>query len=88
MYTEHLTIPDSNPIPNLQDFNSELAGKTAFSKLDLVRAYHHIQEEPEDVEKTAVVTPLDVWITKCSTILPEDYSQYSTRATICIRFYR
>lgn len=52
-----LTLPDRYPVPNLQDFNAELGGKTIFTKLDIIRAYHHIPVDPEDIPKTAVITP-------------------------------
>ncbi|BHF73191.1 hypothetical protein SprV_0401626900 [Sparganum proliferum] len=51
------TIPDRYPVPHLQDFAGALFGKSVFSKIDLVRAFHQIPVAPEDVPKTAVTTP-------------------------------
>ncbi|GBL97887.1 Transposon Ty3-I Gag-Pol polyprotein [Araneus ventricosus] len=51
-----VTEPDRYPLPRIQDFASELCGKTVFSKLDLKRAYYQTPVEPEDVQKTAQIT--------------------------------
>lgn len=51
------TIPDSYPVPYLQDFTSNLFGKTIFTKLDLHAAYNQIPVAPEDIPKTTITTP-------------------------------
>ncbi|BHF81017.1 hypothetical protein SprV_0702414600 [Sparganum proliferum] len=51
------TIPVRYPVPHPQDFAGALFGKSVFSKIDLVRAFHQIPVAPEDVPKTAVTTP-------------------------------
>jgi len=52
-----VTIPDRYPVPNLQNFHNELKGSNYFSKIDLVKAYHFIPVQEEDIEKTAICTP-------------------------------
>ncbi len=41
----------------IQDYSASLHGATIFSKIDVTRAYHHIPVEPDDVPKTAIITP-------------------------------
>ena len=55
------TVDDRYPVPRLQDFTAKLAGKTIFSKIDLVRGYHQVPVAENDIQKTAVVTPFGLY---------------------------
>jgi hypothetical protein len=52
-----ITRPDRYTCPNIGDLTAWLAGCTVFSTLDMRKGYHQVPVKPEDVCKTAIVTP-------------------------------
>ena len=49
------------PSPHIQDFSANLAGARVFSKIDLVKGYHQIPVAPQDIPKTAIITPFGLY---------------------------
>ena len=57
----HDTEPDRYPIPHAQDLFHRLPKATIFSKIDLYKAFYQILVAPEDVPKTAIITPFGLF---------------------------
>lgn len=55
------TLEDRYPVPNIQEFTSQLSGSTVFSRIDLVKAFHQIPVHPDDIPKTAIITPFGLF---------------------------
>ncbi|GFV08872.1 hypothetical protein TNCV_3821151 [Trichonephila clavipes] len=55
------TIKDKYTIPCFADFTANLHGSKIFSQVDLVKAYHQIPMNPDDIHKTAICTPFGLF---------------------------
>jgi transposase InsO family protein len=56
-----VTTPDSYPLPNLHDFTSQLHNCSIFTTIDLVKGYHQVPLAPQDIPKTAIITPFGLF---------------------------
>lgn len=56
-----VTQADSYPIPNILHMLDRLRNKAIFTVLDLREAFHQVPVAPEDVPKTAVITPFGLF---------------------------
>ena len=73
------TKRDMYPPPHMEDLLAQLAGKKVFSKLDLRKGYYQVPVAPQDVPKTAVISPcglyeflrmpFGLWAPECRTVL-------------------
>ncbi|XP_044573963.1 uncharacterized protein LOC123258151 [Drosophila ananassae] len=57
----NVTVPDRYTIPYILDVTSIVHGKKIFSKIDLQKAYHQNPVEPQDIPKTAIITPFGLF---------------------------
>ena len=56
-----IIIHDAYPMPLISDILTKLNNKTCFSKIDLKKAFHQIPMNPDDICKTAVITPFGLF---------------------------
>lgn len=56
-----ITTPDRYPIPRIKDFTYQLSSKTIFSTIDLNRAYQQVKIRDEDIDKSAIITPMGLF---------------------------
>ena len=56
-----ITKRDLYTCPNIADLTARPAGCEVFSKLDLRKGYHQVPVRREDVKKTAVITPFELY---------------------------
>ena len=55
------TVKDKYPIPCVADFTYALHGCKIFSRIDLIKAYHQIPVNSDDIHKTAICTPFGLF---------------------------
>ena len=55
------TCPDQYTVPHMQGFAQTLHGATVFSTVDLVRAFNRILVAKEDIPKTTITTPFELF---------------------------
>ena len=51
------TIPDKQPTPYIADLLEKFQGSKFFTKLDMASGYWQVAMHPDDIHKTAFVTP-------------------------------
>ena len=60
-----VTKKDRYPVPHINSCLDRLHGNSVFSKLDIVRAYHHIPMAEADAKKTPIITPFGLFEFTC-----------------------
>ena len=49
------------PLPNIANFSAWVSGSKVFSKLDLQKGYYQFPMAPDDIKKTAIITPFEMF---------------------------
>lgn len=55
------TVLDRYPLPRIEDVTASQQRSTIFLKVDLMKAYHQIPVATEDISRTVIVTPFDLF---------------------------
>ena len=62
-----ISVPDQYPMPNITDLTNNIGNARIFTKLDLLKGYFQVPVHPEDVPKTAIITPFGSYVFYYST---------------------
>ena len=68
----NITKADHYPLPNIADVTSYLHGAAIFSKLDLMKDYFQVPMNPEDIPKTAIITPFGTYTFQLFLLRPQE----------------
>ena len=60
-------VPDQYPMPNITDLTNNIGNARIFTKLDLLKGYFQVPVHPNDVPKTAIITPFGSYVFYYST---------------------
>ena len=62
-----ISVPDQYPMPNITDLTNNIGNARIFTKLDLLKEYFQVPVHPDDVPKTATITPFGSYVFYYST---------------------
>ena len=57
-----ISVPDQYPMPNITDLTNNIGNARIFTKLDLLKGYFQVPVHPDDVPKTAIITPFGSYV--------------------------
>ena len=57
----NLTVPHRYQLPNIANFSARVSGSKVFSKLNLQKGYYQVPMAPDDIKKTAIITPFEIF---------------------------
>ena len=57
----NVTTPDKYPVPHILDSAINLAGMKGFSKIDLVKVYHQVSIDKNEIPRTAIIIPFGLF---------------------------
>ncbi|XP_066956263.1 uncharacterized protein [Macrobrachium rosenbergii] len=73
------TEPDHYPLLNMQDLTASFHGAKIFTKLDLLKSYFQVLVAPQDIPKTAIITPFGSYVVHKANFLGHEVSPDGVR---------